>query len=151
MQMADGLEFELPSDVDDDEEIDEDMAFTAEDNIRYAGMFGDDSDGGGSAGEDLLASDVSEDENFAEVRACRDLDWCIYSEQSSGRGCSLRETWSQHRTAQRMRRRLRVVTAMMSGGMRPCWLTCGRQATPSANGSGETCWWLRRTQSLSTT
>lgn len=69
MQLADGLEFELPSDVEEDEEIDEDMAFTAEDKIRYAGMFGDDADDAELAEEDLLASDVSEDENFADVRA----------------------------------------------------------------------------------
>jgi hypothetical protein len=45
------------------------MAFTAEDKIRYAGMFGDDSDDDGAAAaeEALLASDVSEDENFADV------------------------------------------------------------------------------------
>jgi hypothetical protein len=69
MQLADGLEFELPSDVEEDEEIDEDMAFTAEDKIRYAGMFGDDPDDADPAEEDLLASDVSEDENFADVSA----------------------------------------------------------------------------------
>jgi hypothetical protein len=59
----------LPSDVEEDEEIDEDMAFTAEDKIRYAGMFGDDADDAEPAEEDLLASDVSEDENFADVSA----------------------------------------------------------------------------------
>ena len=69
VQLADGLEFELPSDVEEDEEIDEDMAFTAEDKLRYAGMFHDESDGGGAAEDDLLASDVSEDENFADVSA----------------------------------------------------------------------------------
>lgn len=70
-QMADALEFELPSDVEDDEEIDEDMAFTAEDKIRYAGMFGDEDGGGGEAGggggsddADLLASDASEGGDF---------------------------------------------------------------------------------------
>ena len=69
LQLADGLEFELPSDVEEDEEIDEDMAFTAEDKIRYAGMFGDEPDDGEAVEEELLASDVSEDENFADVSA----------------------------------------------------------------------------------
>ena len=69
MQLADGLEFELPSDVEEDEEIDEDMAFTAEDKIRYAGMFGDDADDAEPPEEDLLASDVSEDDQSADVSA----------------------------------------------------------------------------------
>lgn len=64
MQVADGLEFELPSDVEDDEEIDEDMAFTEEDKIQFAGMFGDASDSGEEAEEDanLLDSGASDQE-----------------------------------------------------------------------------------------
>jgi hypothetical protein len=38
---VENYEYELPSDFED-EEIDEDMAFTAEDKMRYAGWFGDD-------------------------------------------------------------------------------------------------------------
>jgi U3 small nucleolar RNA-associated protein 14 len=38
---VDNYEYELPSDFED-EEIDEDMAFTAEDKKLYAGWFGDD-------------------------------------------------------------------------------------------------------------
>lgn len=76
VQIADGLDFDLPSDVSDDEEIDEDMAFTEEEKRQFAGMFGDDGDASLSsdqADEDLLkedASDVSEAAEFdADVRA----------------------------------------------------------------------------------
>lgn len=41
LQQVDNYEYELPSDFED-EEIDEDMAFTAEDKKLYAGWFGDD-------------------------------------------------------------------------------------------------------------
>lgn len=74
MQIADGLDFELPSDISDDEEIDEDMAFTEEDKKQYAGMFGD--DGGASGGsddgqdeEDLLRDDDSDASEAAEFDA----------------------------------------------------------------------------------
>lgn len=48
----------MPSDFED-EEIDEDTAFTAEDKIKYAGMFGSDAEGasGSDASESLLESD----------------------------------------------------------------------------------------------
>ncbi len=65
--MADGLE--LPSDIEDDEEIDEDMAFTAEDKIQFAGMFGDHGGGSDKVGEDagqefdLLDSGASDNED----------------------------------------------------------------------------------------
>lgn len=71
IQIADALEYELPSDLSDDEEIDEDMAFTAEDKQKYAGMFGDmgsgeDDDGpdGSQDGDLLLDSDASENESL---------------------------------------------------------------------------------------
>ena len=38
MQKVDNYEYELPSDFED-EEIDEDLAFTEEDNKKYAGWF----------------------------------------------------------------------------------------------------------------
>lgn len=41
MQHVENYEYELPSDFED-EEIDEDMAFTAEDKKLYAGWFGED-------------------------------------------------------------------------------------------------------------
>jgi len=46
-QRVENYEYELPSDFED-EEIDEEMAFTAEDKERYAGWF-DDAGGGGAA------------------------------------------------------------------------------------------------------
>lgn len=48
----------MPSDFED-EEIDEESAFTAEDKIKYAGMFGSDGEAGEAGGEadDLLDSD----------------------------------------------------------------------------------------------
>jgi len=59
LQHVDNYEYELPSDFED-EEIDEEMAFTAEDKKLYAGWFGDeeddqqqeDEDGPGSSSED---------------------------------------------------------------------------------------------------
>lgn len=56
MQQVENYEYELPSDFED-EEIDEEMAFTAEDKKLYAGWFGEDAEGdaeqqqGGSDGE----------------------------------------------------------------------------------------------------
>lgn len=41
MQKVDNYEYELPSDFED-EEIDEDLAFTEEDKKKYAGWFGED-------------------------------------------------------------------------------------------------------------
>ena len=70
LQVADGLEFELKSDIEDDEDIDEDMAFTEEDKRHFAGMFGDDSgasdggEGGSDGGDLLLESDASDDGGF---------------------------------------------------------------------------------------
>ncbi|GBF90520.1 hypothetical protein Rsub_03516 [Raphidocelis subcapitata] len=46
---VENYEYEMPSDFED-EEIDEDMAFTAEDRERYAGWFGDEDGGGGGGG-----------------------------------------------------------------------------------------------------
>ena len=89
VQIADGLDFELPSDVSDDEEIDEDMAFTKEEKRQFAGMFGDDGNASFSsdqADEHLLeedASDVSEAAEFdADVRA---LVSCLF--YLHNRGC----------------------------------------------------------------
>ena len=67
-QAVDSYEFELASDFED-EEIDEEAAFTEEDKKLYAGMFGS-SDADAAAGEaggepDLLVSD--EDDDAAEV------------------------------------------------------------------------------------
>jgi hypothetical protein len=87
-QKADALEYELPSDLSDDEEIDEDMAFTEEDKKQYAGMFAnnasdDANDGGdGSDGSGLLMdADTSEDEGFnadvsAVVNKCKPFVVC---------------------------------------------------------------------------
>jgi U3 small nucleolar RNA-associated protein 14 len=56
LQQVDNYEYELPSDFED-EEIDEEMAFTAEDKKLYAGWFGEEeeqqagSDGDGDAGQ----------------------------------------------------------------------------------------------------
>ena len=77
LQIADGLDFELPSDISDDEEIDEDMAFTEKEKKQFAGMFGNDGAGGSGdegdddAGEDLVRedSDASDGADFdADVR-----------------------------------------------------------------------------------
>lgn len=56
--MVEDREFEMPSDFED-EEIDEESAFTAEDKIKYAGMFGSDGEAGsgGEESDDLLDSD----------------------------------------------------------------------------------------------
>jgi U3 small nucleolar RNA-associated protein 14 len=84
-QRVENYEYELPSDFED-EEIDEDLAFTAEDKERFAGWFGDDGDGPGAAaaaprarGEfaDLDSSDSGggeeegEDDAGEEVRVAR--------------------------------------------------------------------------------
>ena len=57
-QVVESREFELPSDFED-EEIDEESAFTAEDKIKYAGMFGSDEEApaGGEESDGLLDSD----------------------------------------------------------------------------------------------
>lgn len=76
IQIADALEYELPSDLSDDEEIDEETAFTEADKKKYAGMFGDTGSGGDDDNPDdgqdeglLLDSEASEDESLnADVR-----------------------------------------------------------------------------------
>jgi hypothetical protein len=49
MQRVENYEYEMPSDFED-EEIDEDLAFTAEDKKKYAGWFGEEPDDGADAG-----------------------------------------------------------------------------------------------------
>ena len=123
--------------MEEDEEIDEDMAFTAEDKIRYAGMFGDEPDDGEPAGEDLLASDVSEDENFADVSAWQSPVYTLLQGPLTVDVTEL-TILVLRRTAQRMERRMRAATATTSGGMQPCWPTCGRRAMATASASGGT-------------
>lgn len=174
VQMADGLEFELPSDVEDDEEIDEDMAFTEEDKIRYAGMFGDDADGGsdgdgGSAhDDDLLASDASEGEDIhPDVRSMLlccvpNVARCMWTSPQLV-PCQLchhmilsflsRHTFrhsSQCRTSQ-MRSSLQETTATTRGGMQRCWRMSGQPPAPAASASAATLWCQRPTPSPSTT
>lgn len=69
LQIVESREFEMPSDFED-EEIDEESAFTAEDKIKYAGMFGSDTEAasGGEESDDLLDSD--EEPAGGQVRCC---------------------------------------------------------------------------------
>ncbi len=54
-QAVDNYEYELPSDFED-EEIDEEMAFTAEDKIKYGGWFDKDDDADGAQCDWVLSS-----------------------------------------------------------------------------------------------
>lgn len=60
-QQVDNYEYEMPSDFED-EEIDEEMAFTEEDKKKYAGWFDDEGAGG------------SEDEEEGEEEGSSDAD-----------------------------------------------------------------------------
>ena len=91
LQAVDSYEFELASDFED-EEIDEEAAFTEEDKKLYAGMFGSDAAAEVAGGEpdDLLDSD--EDEDAAEVLrqtlllSCpTSLDWAVKRSLVGGR------------------------------------------------------------------
>jgi hypothetical protein len=66
LQQVDNYEYEMPSDFED-EEIDEEMAFTEEDKKKYAGWFDDeeDADGDGFGSEDMLGSDIDEKVGFS--------------------------------------------------------------------------------------
>jgi hypothetical protein len=68
-QRVENYEYEMPSDFED-EEIDEDLAFTAEDKKKYAGWFGeepDDDAGAGSSGDEQQGSKKRARREFADL------------------------------------------------------------------------------------
>lgn len=62
MQKVENYEYEMPSDFED-EEIDEDLAFTAEDKVKYGSWF-DEEPEGGERDEDLHSLDSQEGEDL---------------------------------------------------------------------------------------
>lgn len=69
LQKVDNYQYELPSDFED-EEIDEDMAFTAEDKERFGSMFGDaDGDDAKPAKRQKGAADELDSDQFSEEEA----------------------------------------------------------------------------------
>lgn len=77
-QEVENYEYEMPSDFED-EEIDEDNAFTAEDKKKYGAWFGDDDgddgdEGEDDGGEDDLGEDEEgfDDEDLDEAAAAED-------------------------------------------------------------------------------
>ena len=67
--MVDNYQFELPEDFED-EEIDEEMAFTEEDKELYAGMLGTSKQSGRRAAQtakDALLDSAEEDEDEPEL------------------------------------------------------------------------------------
>jgi hypothetical protein len=89
-QAVDNYEYELASDFED-EEIDEETAFTAEDKKMYAGMFGMDEGAEEDAAEPvLLASD--DDEADADRVRCQLSDRWFHRARKDPT-CCLAEAW----------------------------------------------------------
>ncbi|KAI3427018.1 hypothetical protein D9Q98_006960 [Chlorella vulgaris] len=90
---VENYEYEMPSDFED-EEIDEEMAFTEEDKKMFGHMFddmdapasGDEGGSGGSEAEDLLSSGESEKEAGDE----EEEGWSDDDEEEEGRGAGSR-------------------------------------------------------------
>lgn len=75
LQEVENYEYEMPSDFED-EEIDEDTAFTAEDEKLYAGWFGKKAEASEDEDDEDVAAQLDSD-NFDEVRTvCACLPAC---------------------------------------------------------------------------
>jgi hypothetical protein len=63
-QQVENYEYEQPSDFgDDDEEIDEELAFTTEDKARYGGWFDEDGSEGGDEANEAGSEDAWDDDD----------------------------------------------------------------------------------------
>jgi U3 small nucleolar RNA-associated protein 14 len=91
MQRVENYEYEMPSDFED-EEIDEDLAFTAEDKKKYAGWFGEEPDdaeagAGGSGDEQQQGSRKRARGEFADLDSSEEEEPEDDEDEVGAEGC----------------------------------------------------------------
>lgn len=103
-QQVESYEYEPPSEIEEDEEIDEELAFTAEDKLKYGGWFSDGDGGSSDGGFDEGSEEAEEGEDVPERDSALDI---LYSDEElqvraharANRSCSM----TQSRGGQRIR------------------------------------------------